>query len=220
MITVDELAERLAARRPRRIRFGRVVVQSAGAVVLRDSPRRGIEVLLARRAEREGDPWSGHMSFPGGRRHGDDRDLRITAERELVEETGLAIDAGGERLPSGLGDLVTRAHEKPVPMLVRPFVYQLTRRRPRWKLSHEIREVVWVPLDYFADERNRVPLEWRFAGTDWVLPSYVFGGRRIWGLTLMILGELVSVSHGVRFSRLPGLEALERLWRRRHLGAS
>lgn len=218
-LTVDELGLRLGARRPRRIRFGRVVVQSAVTVILRDSRRNGVEVLLARRAERDGDPWSGHMAFPGGRRHPDDRDLRATAERELGEETGLAIATAGERLPAGLGDLVTRAHEKPVPMLVRPFVYRLVRPRPRFRLSHEIRELVWVPLAFFADDANRVPLAWHFAGTDWQLPSYVFGGRRIWGLTLMILGELVSVSHGVRFARLPGLEALDRLWRRRHLRA-
>jgi 8-oxo-dGTP pyrophosphatase MutT (NUDIX family) len=31
-------------------------------------------VLLIRRAEREADPWSGHWSFPGGRREPEDRD--------------------------------------------------------------------------------------------------------------------------------------------------
>ena len=34
-------------------------------------------VLLIRRAERESDPWSGHWSFPGGRREPEDGDLAV-----------------------------------------------------------------------------------------------------------------------------------------------
>ena len=38
---------------------------AAVAAVLRDAGR-GPELLLIRRAERAGDPWSGDMAFPGG----------------------------------------------------------------------------------------------------------------------------------------------------------
>ena len=27
-----------------------------------------LHILMIKRAEREGDPWSGHMAFPGGRK--------------------------------------------------------------------------------------------------------------------------------------------------------
>ncbi len=37
---------------------------AAVAAILRDRPD-GAEVLLIRRAARVGDPWSGHMAFPG-----------------------------------------------------------------------------------------------------------------------------------------------------------
>lgn len=212
---LDALEERLADRRARRLPLGGVLVQSAVAVVLRESPRSGrIEVLLVRRAERAGDPWSGHMAFPGGRRQPEDRDLRATAERELAEETGLDVRELGARLPSGLGDLVTRAHERPVPMLVRPFLFRIA-GRPTWRLGAEVSEAVWVPLDFFARAANRVSMGWRFAGVDWRVPSYVYARRRVWGLTLMVLDELVRITHGVEFPRLEALRLLERAWRRR-----
>ena len=65
---------------------------AAVAVVLRpgtDSP----EVLLIERTRVEGDPWSGQMALPGGRRDAADRSLLETAVRETREETGVALDA-------------------------------------------------------------------------------------------------------------------------------
>ena len=48
-------------------------------------------ILLMRRAEREGDAWSGHWSLPGGRREESDVDLLETALRELREECGIRL---------------------------------------------------------------------------------------------------------------------------------
>ena len=39
-----------------------------------------LELLFIRRSEREGDPWSGHVAFPGGRRSADDPDLPATED--------------------------------------------------------------------------------------------------------------------------------------------
>ena len=49
-------------------------------------------VLLMRRSERADDPWSGHWSFPGGRRDATDGDLLNTALRELHEECGIRLN--------------------------------------------------------------------------------------------------------------------------------
>ncbi|CAK9068574.1 Uncharacterized HTH-type transcriptional regulator Rv1395, partial [Durusdinium trenchii] len=49
------------------------------------------ELLFMQRAQRAGDPWSGDMSFPGGRMHADDPTPRFAAERETWEETGLDL---------------------------------------------------------------------------------------------------------------------------------
>src|SRR5262245_5919302 len=49
------------------------------------------ELLFIERALREGDPWSGHMAFPGGRRDRADADLVATSLRETREEVGLEL---------------------------------------------------------------------------------------------------------------------------------
>ena len=74
-------------------------------------------------------------------------------------------------------------------MLVRAYVFRLD-AEPELRANHEAQELVWVPLSFFADERNRGSMRWRFARMSFRLPAYRFGGRRIWGLTLMMLDEL------------------------------
>ena len=71
----------LAAHRPAAREAG---ARAAVAVVLRDGAGGGVEVLLIERAHKAGDPWSGHMAFPGGRQDPTDLSARHTAERETL----------------------------------------------------------------------------------------------------------------------------------------
>ena len=72
------------------------ILQAAVALVVRGHV--DLEVLLIKRARRDGDPWSGHMALPGGRRDPADTSLRQTAVRETLEETGIDLDELGAHL--------------------------------------------------------------------------------------------------------------------------
>ena len=50
----------------------------------------GNKFLLIKRADQEGDPWSGHMALPGGHRENGET-CEQAAIRETMEETGLSV---------------------------------------------------------------------------------------------------------------------------------
>src|SRR6202008_3083129 len=85
----DTLRHRLRTRAPRRI-TETSAAQAAVAVILVPASD-DLEALFIRRAEAAGDPWSGHIALPGGRRHLSDADLLRTAVRETLEETGIEL---------------------------------------------------------------------------------------------------------------------------------
>ena len=70
---------------------GARVVEAAVALILLPTSDGDLEALFIKRAEVEGDPWSGQMAFPGGRRDPVDDDLLATAARATLEETGIDL---------------------------------------------------------------------------------------------------------------------------------
>eukprot|EP01060_Flectonema_neradi_P006388 TRINITY_DN14304_c0_g1_i1.p1 TRINITY_DN14304_c0_g1~~TRINITY_DN14304_c0_g1_i1.p1 ORF type:complete len:271 (+),score=30.45 TRINITY_DN14304_c0_g1_i1:54-866(+) len=55
-----------------------------------------LEMLFIKRASRDSDKWSGQIAFPGGRWEENDKNVRETAEREVLEELGLDLSKGFE----------------------------------------------------------------------------------------------------------------------------
>jgi hypothetical protein len=62
--------------------------------------------------------------------------------------------------------------------------------------NYEVAEVVWVPLEFLLDTDNREKMVWEFKGASISMPCYFFGERRIWGLSLMMLDELMDLVEG------------------------
>ena len=109
----------LSNHQPRRKLLRAVMRRSAVAMILREQ-RGDSEILMIKRAEHEGDPWSGHMAFPGGRMEPGDRHGLDVARRETEEEVGLAL-ADDEPCIGRLSDIM--AHPALLgrrPMVVSP----------------------------------------------------------------------------------------------------
>jgi 8-oxo-dGTP pyrophosphatase MutT (NUDIX family) len=190
MSSLDEIRRALAAHRP--VTVPAVGKRSAAvAVVLRQVNRRA-EVLFIERAKQEGDPWSGHMAFPGGRIDAGDPDSRTTAERETLEEVGVDLSSA-ERL-GRLDDLQGHRAAGVPTMVISAFVYHL-RDSPALLPNHEVREAFWFPLASLSDPERRVeyPLPRSFGGP---YPGILVGEpdrHVVWGLTYRFLEVFFEV---------------------------
>jgi 8-oxo-dGTP pyrophosphatase MutT (NUDIX family) len=195
---------RLTDHTPGRNLLRRWLKRSAVAMILQ--VRAGqLHILMIKRAEREGDPWSGHMAFPGGRMDRSDANGYAVAVRETEEEIGLALGATDECI-GRLSDLLARPRRGMFGMTVSPFVFRLD-REVTFTPNHEVAEVVWVPLEYLTEPRNREEMVMDIRGFRMSVPCYHFEGRCIWGLSLMMLDELLDLVTGDSRGRW--------LWRRR-----
>lgn len=168
--------------------------KAAAAALLRDSGA-GAELLFIRRAEHPRDPWSGQMGLPGGRVDPGDGSPLAAAIRETREELGFDLESAAHRL-ARLTEVRTHLREGALPRSVVPFAFALAdpRAAPVFTLNHEVAETVWVPLAFLADDGNRESFDYSWRGAPLVLPCYHFGGRKIWGLTLWIVDELLAVA--------------------------
>ncbi|MCC6213906.1 MAG: CoA pyrophosphatase [Polyangiaceae bacterium] len=147
----------------------------------------GVETLLMRRAEREGDPWSGHMAFPGGRHDPSDETLMVTAVREAREEVGLDL-ATDATLLGELPEIPVWAYGKPTDLYVSSFVFELHRGAP-WAASAEVAELLWVDLAPLARGEGLTQVPWTWEGKQIPLPGFDIGGRVVWGLTYRMLAS-------------------------------
>ena len=131
------------------------------------------------------------MAFPGGRKDRGDRNTLATAKRETLEEVALDADRHA-RLIGRLSDIPTHPPLRGGAMIITPYVFQL-RSLPPLVPNHEVADVVWVPLPFLADRANREKMRVAPNGVPLELPCYLYGEHRIWGLSLMMLDELLDV---------------------------
>ena len=149
------------------------------------------EMLMIRRATREGDPWSGHMGFPGGRKDPGDISNLACVLRETREEVGVDLGEWGKPLGE-LSDVNTGWRKDRPEILVTPFVFEVG-DLPDLTPNHEVDDIVWVPLHFLLDERNRKPLEWEWQGKKMETDSFLYATYRIWGLSLMMIDEMMGL---------------------------
>jgi 8-oxo-dGTP pyrophosphatase MutT (NUDIX family) len=163
---------------------------AAVAAVFRAGPDGHPELLMIKRADHDGDPWSGHVALPGGRMEPRDRDLEQTAVRETWEETGIDVARDGHVL-GRLDDLAPRTPVLP-PLVIRPFV-AVVPSTVKIVASPEVADAFWVPMAALrertqwglgmVDIRNVGPVE---------VDTFRHGDYTVWGLTERVLRDLMS----------------------------
>jgi 8-oxo-dGTP pyrophosphatase MutT (NUDIX family) len=165
-------------------------------------------VLLMRRAEREADAWSGHWSFPGGRREPEDGDLLHTAMRELAEECGIRLER--ESLEAALALAVARRKVGRF-LLVAPFVFKVDAEMPVVLGEEEAVEAVWAPLSMLRDPARHVlrpvpglPAAMRF-------PAIDLNGVPLWGFTYRLITAWLGLNPAEGSVEEAGFQAAQAL---------
>lgn len=132
-------------------------------------------VLIIKRAERPGDPWSGQVGFPGGHWEPGDSDLYRTVVREAREEVGANLEAA-----ELLGLLGPDSPMNAPTLKVYSFVFRADAVGEEVQLSEEVAAARWISRQDLV--------ETTFRGR----PAFSAGGWIIWGLTYRFIRRLID----------------------------
>jgi len=193
MFSIDEIRIAIQSRAHRPAAF-QPDPSHAGVAMILGGDDNNLDACFIRRTEREEDPWSGQVAFPGGRASPQDRDAQGVAERETLEEIGLQLNS--DQL---LGPLPTRSIQRNYmrgSLTLSPFVYHVDvdrRASATVRQTEEVASVFWVPLRHLFDEAGITQIEYPYEGKLTAFPGIGFQQYVIWGLTLRVLASFAEV---------------------------
>jgi 8-oxo-dGTP pyrophosphatase MutT (NUDIX family) len=187
----DELEPRVAAvaeglRKEEPIK--RVERETAAVAVIFGPAEEGL--LLIKRADREGDPWSGDIAFPGGRVEAEDTSFSAAAVREAREEVGVDLIADA-RFLGYMAPFQARRRG----IWVVPSVFLIT-GTVSVERNREVSSYKWVPLRELLAHENRSTYSIVLGDDKRSFPSFNLQGYVVWGLTERILSSLVESIKG------------------------
>ncbi|MBB3229281.1 CoA pyrophosphatase [Halomonas stenophila] len=185
---LEKLRERLQAHAPRRLRLDLPQAAVLMPLVARPEPT----LLFTRRAAHLS-THSGQVAFPGGKREEQDDDLLATALRESEEE--IALPASRVEILGRLSDVLSLHGLK-----VTPYVGVIPPDLPLVPDRRELDAIFEVPVAHFLEDRRTHTDVIRVEGRDYYVPSYRRDGHVIWGLSSMMLVELLAEGWGMPIS--------------------
>jgi 8-oxo-dGTP pyrophosphatase MutT (NUDIX family) len=189
MIDIDNFRTPLASHRPQLAT--RTEKTPAAVAMVFHAHHDELRLLFIERTRQEGDPWSGHIAFPGGRLEEEDADLRAAAERETLEEVGLDLDPA-EYL-GRLDDLTGSS----LPVQVAGFAY-CVEEFGALTSNDEVQEAFWVPIGHLLDPERHLEKQFPFRGLEnRVLPAIdILGPGRpvLWGITYRFVSQLFELA--------------------------
>lgn len=177
---IDRVAKNLTTLEPKSkgLRFAAVSIILRGS----ESPK----VLLIKRAERAGDPWSGQIAFPGGKMQPGDKSARDTGVRETMEEVGVDLEKAAEFL--GYADTTT-THTGTMDVVPTVFVLK---HEVDVKPNEEVASYRWLNLEDFLSSNGKSTYKFNYDGRNIEMPSYLVGDYVVWGLTHRILTSVLK----------------------------
>lgn len=193
MLTIAEIERALRLHPHEPAKFTANASHAAVAMILGDGST-GLEVCFIRRAERDGDPWSGQVAFPGGRASPGDQHAHDVAERETREEIGLHLTPAQRVGPLPVRPIQPNSARSG--MTLSPFVYYVAGfghgvAGPR--LPDEVASVFWVPIEHLFDAEAVTELAYPPGHHGSVFPGIRYEEHVIWGLTLRVLASFAEV---------------------------
>jgi 8-oxo-dGTP pyrophosphatase MutT (NUDIX family) len=191
---IAPLVRAMTGRPPALIEPEDVARRAAVALLVRLDETRAVPVpqlLLIKRATYEGDPWSGHVALPGGRREPADATLDRTVTRETWEETAIDLERDG-RLLGCLDEVEPRTPVLP-PIIITPFV-GIVRYDVDIVASPEVAEWFWVDVDVLRDPAVSREVVLELSTGPRAVMSFQHGAHTIWGLTERILRQFLALA--------------------------
>ncbi|MEY8206056.1 MAG: CoA pyrophosphatase [Bermanella sp.] len=176
-MSLTSLIEGVAAHQPRVLSHHEL---ARASVLVAITDQQDPEVILTLRSSQM-PTHKGEVAFPGGKAEAGDFDVIATALREAHEEVGL--DPKQVRVVGPLDEVISRFGFLVTPILgIVPADIELNTD------SREIEGIFRVPLSFFLDgQPDQIDHFGSFRG-----PRWYFQGYTIWGLTAMMLAELLN----------------------------
>jgi 8-oxo-dGTP pyrophosphatase MutT (NUDIX family) len=146
-----------------------------------------IHLLLTQRHQYEG-KHSGQISFPGGKKEEDDKNLLHTAYRETYEEIGVAENNI---------EFITALSSLYIPVsnfYVQPYLGYIIDLPPLVLNQREVKSIVKFPLQSLNNPTLlKIKKIEASSGLNLSVPAYELGEHVIWGATAMMLKEIGEI---------------------------
>jgi 8-oxo-dGTP pyrophosphatase MutT (NUDIX family) len=186
------LDERLPPPHSLRIEADRIR-QAAVTLLLREELG-SAELLIIKRAEREGDPWSGHLALPGGRAEPQDADLLATAARETYEEIGVDLLGSDGSRKRFVGQLPLIVPMNPgLPQIEITPLVALAPPNLTMTLSGEVIATFWIPILQLRRDGPSATHSFRHGDLLIKRAAYAIEGGLVWGITERILTTFLAL---------------------------
>lgn len=160
--------------------------KKAGVLILlkKDIGSNEFQILFTKRSSKLS-THSGEVSFPGGMWEEKDSSLFDTAMRESNEEIGLKKN---NVMDLGRMNYLLSRHK----VEVNPFVGYLENHQELIG-NFEIDEIFDVPVSFLLNNNNILYKEFKRNDLRISMPSWVYNGNRIWGLTALITADFLNM---------------------------